>query len=202
MIKIAIATLLMLGMSTGAHAGNPQAGEEKSAACQGCHGVDGNSPTGIWPSLAGQKPQYLVQQLLDFQSGARKNETMEPMAAGLSKEDMEDIAAYFAKQKVVPAGSDADAKLISRGMHIYKAGNIETNLAACAGCHGPDAKGNGPAKFPALAGQQAEYIVAQFDSFKHSTRSNDMNGMMRDIAARISEDDLAAVAAYLANLGK
>lgn len=202
MTKITIATLLMLGMSTGAYAGNPQAGEEKSAACQGCHGADGNSPAGMWPSLAGQKAQYIVQQLKDFQSGARKNETMEPMVSGLTTEDMEDIAAYFAKQKVIPSGSAADAKAISHGKHIYKAGNAEAQLAACAGCHGPDAKGNGPAKFPALAGQHADYILAQFDSFKHAARSNDNNGMMRDIAGRISETDLAAVAAYLASLGE
>ncbi len=202
MTKITIVTLLMLGMSVHAYAGNPQAGEEKSAACQGCHGADGNSPAGMWPSLAGQKPQYVVQQLKDFQSGARKNETMEPMVIGLTNEDMEDIAAYFAKQKPVPAGSAAEAKIISHGKQVYMAGNTEARLAACAGCHGADAKGNGPAKFPALAGQHADYILSQFDNFKHSARSNDSNGMMRDIAARISEEDLNAVAAYLATLGQ
>jgi len=80
-------------------AGNAEAGKQKSQVCQSCHGVDGNSTNAQFPRLAGQYPDYLVQALSEYKSGARKNAIMAGFAANLSERDMEDIASYFAEQK-------------------------------------------------------------------------------------------------------
>ncbi len=179
-------------------AGDAGAGEEKSMACQGCHGADGNSPAGMWPSLAGQAEKYLVKQINDFKSGARTNETMESMVADLSNQDIADISAYFASKKATSSGTHDDEGLIILGKKIYKGGNNDSRLMACAGCHGPNAEGNGPANFPRLGGQQAEYLLVQLESFSNSSRTNDMAAMMQNIAARMSQKEMEAVAAYLA----
>lgn len=201
MIKKAIVSLMLLGIAGQSQAaGNTSAGQEKSAMCQGCHGVDGNSVAPTFPSLAGQHPQYIVKQLSDFQSGKRKNETMEPMAAALTPQDMEDLAAYFSSQKLQPPTVTADKKTIENGKAIYKGGIKDKGVAACASCHGPNAEGNGPARFPALASQQADYIVAQIELFHHETRNNDMNKMMRIGAFKVNTDEAQQVAAYLASI--
>ena len=179
-------------------AGDAGAGEEKSMACQGCHGVDGNSPAGMWPSLAGQSEKYLIKQVKDFQSGARTNETMESMVADLSNQDIADISAYFASKQTTSSGTNDDEGLIILGKKIYKGGNNDSRLMACAGCHGANAEGNSPANFPRLGGQQAEYLLVQLESFSNNNRTNDMNAMMQDIAARMSQKEMEAVAAYLA----
>lgn len=200
MMRAAITTLMILGLAGPAFAGDPNAGFDKSGVCQGCHGSDGNSPAGMFPSLAGQPANYLIKQLKDYRSGSRKNETMDAMAAGLSDSDIDDISAYFASQKAAPAGSEAKADTLAMGKLIYKGGNMDTGLTACAGCHGPQGKGNGPAKFPALAGQHADYTVAQLQDFKIEIRKNDMNSMMRNVSARMTQKEMEAVAAYLATL--
>lgn len=205
MIKKAIATLMLLGMMGPVHAaatGDATAGQEKSAACQGCHGADGNSLAPIFPSLAGQKPSYIIKQLQDFQSSKRQNETMAPMAMGLTPQDMADIAAYYSRQKVIPAASSADKALLEKGKSIYKGGIKKREIAACASCHGPGGAGNNPAKFPALAGQQADYTAAQLDAFKTGTRSNDMNKMMRLISEQLTPGEMQALGAYLSTLSQ
>ena len=115
MLKHILTILAVIGLSTPAFAGDTSAGEEISAACQGCHGADGNSLAGMWPSLAGQNPNYLTKQIKDFQSGARKNETMESMVAALDDKDIADIVAYFSSQKLQPAGSEASKETIALG---------------------------------------------------------------------------------------
>ena len=89
---------LILSAGTNA-AGDAAAGKSKSAVCAACHGPDGNSANPLWPKLAGQHAPYMVKQLKDFKSGARKDPVMAPMAAPLSDQDMENLAAYFASQK-------------------------------------------------------------------------------------------------------
>lgn len=200
MMRAAITTLMIFGLAAPVFAANPNAGFDKSGVCQGCHGGDGNSPVAAFPSLAGQPANYLAKQLKDYRSGNRKNETMDALAASLSDEDIADIAAYFASQKPTPTGSDAKADTLALGKLIYKGGNMDTGLTACASCHGPQGKGNGPAKFPALAGQHADYTVSQLQNFKIEIRSNDMNNMMRNVSARMTQKEMDAVAAYLATL--
>lgn len=203
MLKKALASLLLAVMVGPAHAaatGNAAAGAEKTVACQGCHGPDGNSLAPIFPSLAGQKPNYIMKQLLDFQSGKRTNETMAPMAAGLTPQDLADIAAYYSAQKVTPAGSSADKAALDKGKSIYFGGIKKREIAACASCHGPLGAGNNPAKFPSVAGQQADYIAAQLEAFKSGARQNDMNKMMRLVSEQLTTQEMQALGAFLATM--
>ena len=181
-------------------AGDPAAGKEKSAVCQGCHGADGNSYGPEWPNLAGQHTSYLVKQILNFQDGTRTNETMNGMVIGLSKQDVEDIAAYFASQSLQPLTPETDVEVIKTGRKIYKGGNRYSGVPACAGCHGPNAAGNSPAAFPHLAGQKTTYVVKTLKDFKSGARANDVNEIMRNIATRLTENEITAVAAYLSTL--
>jgi len=176
-------------------AADSEAGKSKSVACSGCHGADGNSASGVWPILAGQHASYLAKQLRDFKSGERADPIMQGMVAALSKEDIQDIAAYFAGQKSNPVAFDQD--LVAQGENIYRGGIIEISVAACMACHSPDASGNGPANYPSLKGQHSEYLVSQMKKFRDGTRANDSNSMMRAIAKRMSDRELMAVAAYI-----
>jgi len=178
-------------------AGDPAAGQEKSAVCQGCHGPDGNSFSPEWPNLASQNVGYLSKQLHDFQSGNRKNETMTDMAAGLKEKDIQDIASYFSQQKVKTEAGASSAV----GKKIYGGGNRYSSLPACAGCHGPHGVGNGPGMIPWLAGQKAGYVAKALRDFRSGARSNDRNNIMQDIAAKMTDKEIDAVASYLAGLG-
>jgi len=190
---------MLLGFSaTVTAAGDPAAGQEKSAMCQGCHGPDGNSFSPEWPSLAGQVPSYLSKQLRDYQSGARKDETMASMVEGLSEEDIADIVAYFSSQKA----KAEEGEINSKGRKLYVGGNPYTNVPSCASCHGPNAVGNDPAGFPRLAGQKAGYTSKALNDFRTGARTNDVNGMMQGVAAKMSDKDIAAVSEYLATLDK
>lgn len=178
-------------------AGDPAAGQEKSAVCQGCHGADGNSYSPEWPNLAGQDSRYLVQQLQDFQSGARKNDIMTGMAAGLSEADMADIAAFFSKQALTPETTEVNLA----GKKLYMGGNQYTGVAACAGCHGPHGAGNGPGKIPRLAGQKSDYVAKALRDFRAGTRTNDQNGIMQNLAEKLTDKEIDAVAAFVTAMG-
>ncbi len=181
-------------------AGDPAAGKAKSQVCQGCHGTDGNSYGPEWPNLAGQHSSYLVKQILNFQKGVRVNETMSGMVVGLSEQDIRDIAAYFSSQKLNPTAADSDVEVIKTGRKIYKGGNTYTGVPACAGCHSPNASGNSPAAFPALAGQKTTYIVKTLKDFQSGARANDANEIMRNIAKKLTDNEINAVAAYMSTL--
>ena len=180
--------------------GDPAAGKEKSQVCQGCHGQDVNSYGPEWPNLAGQHPSYLIKQILNFQDGVRTNETMNGMVIGLSKQDIEDIAAYFSSQSLQALTPETEVEIIKTGRKIYKGGNLYSGVPACAGCHGPNAAGNSPAAFPHLAGQKTTYVVKTLKDFKSGARANDVNEIMRNIAARLTDNEINAVAAYLSTV--
>jgi len=177
--------------------GNVSEGQAKSAACQGCHGPDGNSFSPDWPSLAGQNANYLSRQIRDFQSGARQDPSMQSMVIGLVEQDIVDIAAYFAAQKVKANAASNSAV----GKKLYMGGNRYTQLPACAGCHGPNGTGNGPGAIPSLAGQKSGYVIKSMRDFKSGARSNDHNQIMQDIAAKMTEKEIEAVAQFLAGMG-
>ncbi len=179
-------------------AGDPTAGREKSAGCAGCHGTDGNSLVPQFPKLAGQHAKYTVKQLKDFKAGKRKDPTMGPMAMPLSEADMADLAAYFAGQAIKPG--KADPAKAALGERIWRAGNEATGVPACTGCHAPNGRGNPEAGFPALAGQHAAYTLKQLKAFAAGGRSNDPGAMMRTIARKMTEQEMAAVAAYIEGL--
>ncbi|MCL4680665.1 MAG: cytochrome c4 [Rhodocyclaceae bacterium] len=200
------ACLLAAGQALAA--GNAANGQAKAAVCGACHGVDGNSVNPEWPSLAGQLPEYIVKQLHDFKANRRNNELMSPMAQPLGKEDIEDLAAFFATQQ--PKVGEAKAELKARGEQIYRKGKHRPAVTACIGCHGPGGEGNRewgkslaapPAVLaPALGGQQAAYVAKQLQDYKKKTRANDVGRVMRDIASRLSDEDIAAVAEYITSL--
>jgi cytochrome c553 len=183
---------------------DPAAGQKIAAGvCAACHGADGNSLVPINPSLAGQIPEYLYKQLVNFNAAPgkepeRKNAVMQSMVANLSSQDKRNLAAYFAAQ--TPKGGAAKNKeTIELGQRIYRAGIAERGVPACASCHG--ATGGGmPAQYPQLAGQWAEYTQAQMKAWRSGERANDQNRMMRTIAARMNDAEIAAVADYIAGL--
>ena len=183
---------------------DPAAGQKIAAGvCAACHGADGNSLVPINPNLAGQIPEYLYKQLVNFNAAAgkepeRKNAVMQSMVANLSPQDKRNLAAYFAAQ--TPKGGVAKNKeTIELGQRIYRAGIAERGVPACASCHG--ATGGGmPAQYPRLAGQWAEYTEAQMKAWRSGERANDQNRMMRTIAARMNDAEITAVADYIAGL--
>jgi len=201
MKKLLITTLAFLTLGAVAPsmaAGDASAGKSKAAVCAACHGMDGNSPSDMFPKLAGQGEAYLVKQLNEFKSGARNNAVMAPMVAALTEQDMADLAAYYAGQNTAPAATSED--LVAAGQAVYRAGNKKTGLPACMACHGPTGAGVPSAKWPALSGQHAAYIEAQLNAFAAGSRDNDPNKMMRDIAAKMTAAEMKAVASYVAGL--
>jgi len=189
---------------TAAPAGDPAKGETiASKVCSACHGPDGNSPAPANPKLAGQHAEYTAKQLTNFKAqdgkpAERQNPIMAGMAAGLSADDIRDVAAYFEHQKAQPRAA-RDPKLVKQGQAIYRGGISARGVAACAGCHGPAGAGI-PAQFPRLAGQYAEYTIAQLKAFRSGDRGNDPNRMMRTTAERLSDQEIAALADYIAGL--
>ncbi len=193
--RVLLCLLISIAANTYA-SGDPATGQEKSSACQGCHGVDGNSYSPEWPNLASQNPAYLRKQVRDFQSGDRKDPTMSALVIGLSEPDIKDIAAYFSQQAV-----KVEASVSRAGKRLYLGGNRYTHIPACAGCHGPNGAGNDPGAIPALRGQKAGYTAKVLRDYKAGLRTNDRNGIMRDIAAKMSEKEIDNVAAFLAGMG-
>jgi cytochrome c553 len=179
-------------------AGSIEAGQAKSATCAACHGVDGNSANPEWPSLAGQHASYLTRQLQAFQSGARQNVLMTPMAMILSDEDVADLAAFFEAQTA--KGGEADPSKLALGQRVYRSGNVRGNVMACAGCHGPNGRGNPGAGYASIQGQHATYAAAQLRAYRSGERGTDPNQMMRNVAALLSDEEIDAVASYLQGL--
>lgn len=179
-------------------AGDPAIGQRLSTTCAACHGVTGSGFNPQYPNLAGQNARYLAKQLHDFRAGKRKNAVMSGMAAKLGDADIEHLAAYFAAQQPRPVAGDE--RLVAAGEAIYRGGNFDRGIPACMGCHAPNGVGNAPAGYPRLAGQHAEYAAVQLQAFANGTRANDPNRMMRDIASRMSEQEMRAVAQYIQGL--
>jgi cytochrome c553 len=194
----ALITLTLLTGNVHA-AGDAKAGAARSAACGACHGADGNSVNPQWPSIAGQNATYIAETLRAFQEGARADVLMTAQAQSLSEQDIENLAAYFSVQKAT--NRTADPKLAKAGERLYRGGNKETNLAACIGCHGPTGSGNGPAGYPSLAGQHAAYTAKQLGDYQSKNRKSDGNTQtMRDVAARLTQDEINSLAAYIQGL--
>ena len=211
-----LSSLVFAGLATTElAAGNPEVGQQKAAACMGCHGADGNSmalpaPAEPWPKLAGQVPEYIVKQLHDFKAGRRGNAQMSPQAQAVSEADIPDIAAYFAQQKVKP-GDGGNKELLATGEKLfYKGKGRPEVVAACVGCHGLGGVGNRDWKklmanqpailAPAIGSQHASYLVKQLKAYKDGTRTNDAAQVMRNITARLSEQEIEAVSVFVASL--
>ncbi len=204
-IAIALAT-----MGFAHAAGSATAGQGKAGMCMGCHGMDGNSMVPMFPSLAGQNERYIAKQLADTKSGARVINEMTALVGMLQQQDFEDLGAFYATQTIKPGQAGA-ADQVALGKSIYMGGNVETGVTACAACHSPTGAGNSGAGFPSLEGQHATYVAAQLRKFRlgarHSgaataeVRTNDGDTrMMRDIAFKLKDFEIDALAAYIAGM--
>lgn len=214
---LALSCALILGLA--AHA-DPAADAQTKAqtVCAACHAADGNSFNGEWPKLAGQHASYITMQLNYFRCHATKGadcaltsrryadptsitpngHLMIAQAAALNDAEIAALADYYAKQTLKPG--IADAKLVEAGRKLYQGGNKASATSACTACHGPDGRGNAAAKYPAIGGQHAVYVANQLKGFRDGSRRGDPNQMMRNIAATLTDDEIAAVAQYVQGL--
>lgn len=179
--------------------GNPNG----ATACSGCHGMNGSAEQGAgsFPRLADQDAHYLYKQLNDYASGARPNEIMGPIAQALSDAERQATAAYFAAQRGVPypAPGAVDEAARKGAETLVFVGSNDRRVQACTNCHGPAAVGQAPL-YPRLAGQYADYAQAQLQAFRGKGRHNDVGAVMREIAGKLTDAEIAAVSAYLAAL--
>jgi cytochrome c553 len=178
--------------------GDPAKGKALAGACAACHGMDGNSVVSVNPNLAGQHAEYIAKQLAEFKAGTRANAIMAGMAAGLTPESMADLGAYFRTQKVrTPGAKNRD--LAEQGRKLYRGGDVARGLPACSSCHSPTGAGMA-SQYPRVGGQHADYTVAQLKAFRAGERANDGAAMMRTVAAKLTDNEMTALAEYLAGL--
>lgn len=197
-----LAAFLAFGVHTSAFAapltGDVQAGQAKSAACVACHGIDGNSVDPAFAKIAGQHVDYTVRHLHMFKSGERENAVMAAQAGLLTDQDISDVAAYFATQKV--RAGITDEPLVARGQALYR-GGASAGVPSCMGCHGPSGRGNPAAKYPAIAGQHANYSKTQLERFRSGMvygKDDYVNKqIMAQVAKNLSDADIEALASYL-----
>lgn len=200
---IPVASLILAGTPTLAESlvdGSVEDGKARAATCSACHGTEGNSQNPMWPNIAGQSASYIQAQLIAFRDGKRKDPLMAPQSIGLSDEDIANLAVYF-ESLPTAAQAIADEDLLDRGESLYRGGNVEDKTAACLACHGPSGNGNPAAKYPALRGQHAVYTAKQLNDYKSGARDTDgTTRIMRDIAARLDSEDIAALSSYVQGL--
>lgn len=165
-------------------------------ACVSCHGAAGNSTISVNPKLAGQHEAYIAKQLDNFKGADRNNAVMSTFANMMTAEDMKNVSNYLSSQKSKP-GAAKNKEIVELGKQIYRAGIAEKNVPACAGCHSPNGAGI-PAQFPRVAGQHQDYTIAQLTNFRTGARKNSVQ--MTTISKRMSDDEIKAVADYVAGL--
>jgi len=182
------------------------------SVCAACHGLTGESIVPAQPNLGGQNVKYLYKQLVNFKAGYRKNGIMQSQVANLSQQDLANVAGYYASQEPwgVGYGNPATNQEASK---LFLGGDKKRGVIACAGCHGPDAKGNVFAAFPRLGGQHAEYVATQLKLFRAAGRDDDISsddqkrvndaakegekGMMQTVASRLSDRDIRILSEYV-----
>lgn len=209
MKKLIISLVMLAGVSGFATAnGNAEEGEQYTASCVACHGADGNSGAAMFPKLAGQNENYLHKQLMDVQNGDRVINQMTGLLDNFDEDQLADIAAYYASQTKTVGTANPD--LVALGEQLYRGGNPETGVPSCAGCHSPTGSGNGPAGYPMLSGQHADYIASQLYKFKRGYRATEAaeearvndgeSRMMRTTAFRLKDFEIEALASYINGL--
>lgn len=180
--------------------GSASDGEAKALTCTACHGAEGISANPMWPNIAGQNAPYMLHQLQSFKDGTRVDPLMSSQAMMLSEEDMKDLSVYF---ESLPAATQAvaDTSLVDLGEALYRGGNPDSGVPACLACHGPTGKGNPAAKYPAVSGQHASYTAKALNDYASGARQTDgKTRVMRDIAARLSAEEIKALSSYMQGL--
>lgn len=205
MRKLLASLAFTMGAVGAAHAdmaadADPAAGSEKAQPCAACHGQEGISSSPSFPHLAGQKMSYTAKQIMDIRDGNREVAEMAGQVDDFSDQDAWDVAAYFAEQDPNVGQAEDDEALLARGEELYRAGDMAKGIPACAACHTPTGEGIGTAVYPAVSGQFADYTVSTLQDFAAGERANDPNAIMRDIASKMSDDDMKAVANYILGL--
>ena len=193
LLIILAASLVTIG------AGNADSGKDKVATCVACHGQDGNSMVGLWPSLAGQNANYLVRQLQHIKSGKRSIAVMAGLLDNFSKEDLDDIAAFYASKNNTIGQAEADK--VELGKKLYYSGSLEKGIPACTACHSPKGKGNAPAGYPLLSGQQSDYVTKSLKNYRSGERNNDESSqMMMAIAYKLDDVEIDALSSFINGL--
>ena len=193
LLIILAASLVTIG------AGNADSGKDKVATCTACHGQDGNSMVGLWPSLAGQNAKYLVKQLQHIKSGKRSIAVMAGLLDDFTKEDLDDIAAFYASKNNTIGQVEADK--VELGRKLYYSGSLDKGIPACTACHSPKGKGNAPAGYPLLSGQQPEYIAKSLKNYRSGERNNDESSkMMMAIAYKLDDVEIDALSSFINGL--
>jgi len=199
----ALASMTLIALSAQAETlvdGSADAGKAKAITCTACHGQAGNSVNPLWPNIAGQGAPYLLAQLQAFKAGKRSDPLMTSQAMLLSDQDMADLAAYF---ESLPSAAQAvaDPALVDKAEALFRGGDVSDEISACIACHGPTGRGNPAAIYPALAGQHAAYTAKQLRDYASGARKSDgKTRMMRDIAGRLSREDIEALSSYVQGL--
>lgn len=179
--------------------GDPAAGEALAATCAACHGQAGKEPIAPnYPKLAALGEPYLLKQLLDIKEGRRVIAAMTGILDPLSEQDLMDLAAYYDAQE--SAFEQADPELVEAGRALYRGGNLASGVAACTACHSPQGDGIKAAAFPRVGGQKAAYIAKQLVDWQQGERDNDPNGMMQNIASKLTDAEIEAVSSYISGL--
>ena len=179
--------------------GDAEKGSKLVGTCVACHGADGNSVVGQWPTLAGQRESYLFEQLEHIRSEERVIAVMKGLLNDYSDDDLRDVSAFYSSQKTKV--SQADEANLALGKQIYRAGKLDSGVPACTGCHGPTGKGLESAQYPMLGGQKAEYVVTSLIAYQTGERAIDEHGkIMQGIALRLTTEEIRAVANYVSGL--
>ena len=201
MKKLIAGVVLGVGLTAMAHgAGDPEAGEANAAVCASCHGEGGAKPImGAYPKLSGLGEKYLYRQLVAIKEGDRQIAEMTGLLDNMSDDDLQDLAAYFDEQNM--GVQQANPDLIDEGAALYRGGNLASGVPACAGCHNPQGKGNEPAGYPRLGGQNADYVTKQLKAYRDGERNTGQNAaIMMDVAAKLTDSEIEAVANYISGL--
>ena len=180
-----------------AEAGGASAEPAAATVCAACHGEAGRSVAPAFPNLAGQQAEYLQKQLIDFAKGRRTNEVMTAALAQVPRSDFPILVVYYTAESPAP-GRIGDVALAAAGRKIFEEGDWPAGIPPCRSCHGE--RGAGSERYPRLAGQNSAYTLQQLADFKAGTRHNDTRRMMREIAGRLTDAQMKALAEYLAGL--
>jgi len=182
-------------------AGDPEAGQAKSAVCAACHGADGNSAVSVWPKIAGQHAEYIARQTRMVRDQQRNVAQMYPMVMNLSDQDIDDLAAYYASQTIQPGV--ADEALVELGRKVYEAGNKDSGVPACAACHGPAGSGLLGAQYPMLRAQHADYTADRLNRYRNGEANGDddpYSRIMVGVATNLTDEEITAVSSYIEGL--
>lgn len=177
-------------------------GKGAAIACASCHGIEGaGNSAGGYPALAQLPQAYFTKQIADFKSGTRTHPVMTPIAKAMTPEDAEAAGSYYASlPRPQSPSAPADAGVVARGENLAINGAWDRGIPACFKCHAAGGVGVAPS-FPPIAGQHVGYTVSQLQAWKTGTRTNDPLLLMKTVAEKLSDDEMRAVAAYLASLG-